>query len=204
MTRKCQKYFSRLLWYANELYSNRDSLLRIINCLKSLWISQQLKRENSSSWQAAIWRGIFSKLLLHRYSVHWYFIFMLPRSDGENVETEEEHEGRRRFSRQADIISCHAAQIISLVPFTPFISSPPFPFLRPLSCAARVLSSQRYIFTYARTHTHVYVCDVAYSYNFWVIWYKVDLCGTREVQSLFTLNAYCHAKWCQFKNLIHL
>lgn len=122
MTRKCQKYFSRLSWYANELYSNWDSLLRIINCLNSLWISQQLKRENSS-WQAAIWRGIFSKLLLHRYSVHWYFIFMLPRSDGENVETEEEHEGRRRFSRQTDIISCHAAQIISLVPFTLSISS---------------------------------------------------------------------------------
>lgn len=145
------------VWYANEIYSDWDSLLRIINCLKSFWISQQLKRENSSSWQAAIWWGIFSELLLHRYIVHWYFIFMLPRSDGENVETEEKHEGRRRFSRQADIIPCHAAQIISLVPFTPFISStPPLPFLRPLSCAARVLSSQRYIFTYAYMHTHMY------------------------------------------------
>lgn len=99
----------------------------------------------------------FSKLLLHRYSVHWYFIFMLPRSDGENVETEEEHEGRRRFSRQADIISCHAAQIILLVPFTPFISSiPPFPFLRPLSRVA--LSSQRYIYAYSYTHVRIRIC----------------------------------------------
>lgn len=154
MTRKCQKYFSRLSWYANELYSNWDSLLRIINCLKSFRISQQLKRGNSSSWQAAIWREIFSKLLLHRYSVHWYFIFMLPRSDGENVETEEEHEGRRRFSRQADIISCHAAQIISLVPFTPFISStPPFPFLRPPCRAPRVCSLHKD--TYSHTHVRI-------------------------------------------------